>query len=65
MGADSKVSRNKAAYAICFNPRQRNFLAVGYHDGNAKIFQLNSALSNQRKDELKVLKSFLEEKGSN
>jgi len=47
-----------------FNPRQRDFLAVGYHDGGARIYRLNYQLSNVQKNELKVLQSFLEEKGS-
>jgi len=38
---------------------------VGYHDGTAKIFQLNYSLSTQRKDEIKILKeTFLEQKGA-
>lgn len=35
---NSEVSENKSAYALSFNPRQRDFLAVGYHDGSARIF---------------------------
>lgn len=55
------VSKLNTAYTLSFNPRQRDFLAVGYHDGSAKIFQLNYSLSTQKKDEIKLLKqSFLE-----
>jgi WD40 repeat protein len=32
------VSKLNTAYTLSFNPRQRDFLAVGYHDGSAKIF---------------------------
>lgn len=53
------------AYAVAFNPRQKDQLAVGYQDGSAKIYQLNHSLSNQKKDEIKLLKqSFLEQKGT-
>ena len=31
----------KSAYSISFNPVIRDFIAVGYHDGTAKIVQLN------------------------
>ena len=40
-----KAPSAKTAYTLAFNPRQRDFLAVGYHDGTAKIFQLNYSLS--------------------
>lgn len=59
-----KVSKHKTAYALSFNPRQRDFLAVGYHDGTTKIYRLNYSLSNPKKNEISLLKSFLEEKGS-
>lgn len=57
-----KISKHKTAYSMCFNPRQRDFLAIGYHDGTTKIYRLNYSLSNPKKNEIKVLKSFLEEK---
>jgi WD40 repeat protein len=38
-------SSSKTAYSLSFNPRQRDFLAVGFHDGTARIFQLNYSLS--------------------
>jgi WD repeat-containing protein 34 len=62
---ESHIStKNKSAYTISFNPRQRDFLAVGYHDGTVKILQLNHSLSNQKMYDMKTLKDFLEEKGS-
>ena len=61
----SSYTTSKAGYCLCFNPRQRDFLAVGYHDGSAKIFQLNYSLSTQQKDELKFLRqNFLEQKSA-
>ena len=60
-----RISSQKSGYCLSFNPRQRDFLAVGYHDGTARIFQLNYSLSTQKKDEIKLLKqSFLEQKES-
>ena len=37
-------------------------MAIGYHDGTAKIFQLNYSLSHKKKDEEKMLKGLMEEK---
>jgi WD repeat-containing protein 34 len=56
-------SKVKTAYSIGFNPRQRDFLAIGYHDGTVKIFRLNYSLSNKQPSDLKILKSFCEDKG--
>eukprot|EP00347_Sterkiella_histriomuscorum_P003637 403363522 len=62
---DEGVSHSlRVSQSVCFNPRQRDFLAVGYHDGFARIYRLNYQLANIQKNELKVLQSFLEEKGS-
>ena len=33
------------AYSIGFNPVIRDLLAIGYHDGTAKIYQLNYSLT--------------------
>lgn len=52
----------KTAYCLVFNPVQRDFLGVGFHDGTSKIFQLNYSLSRPKKDELKILKSLMEDK---
>lgn len=57
-------SKERVAYSIMFNPRQRDFLAVGFHDGCVRIYQLNYALANRRNDELKIMQSYLEEKGT-
>lgn len=54
--------QNKTAYSISFNPVIRDFVAIGYHDGTSKIFQLNYSLSRKKKDEEKLLKSLMEEK---
>ena len=54
--------QNKTAYSIGFNPIIRDFLAIGYHDGTCKVFQLNFSLSRKKKDEEKQLKSLMEEK---
>ena len=53
---------DKTAYSISFNPVIRDFLAIGYGDGTAKIFQLNYSLSRKKKDEEKLLRSLMEEK---
>ena len=50
----------KVAQCIQFNPRQRDFLAVGYHDGSVRIFQLNYTLANQQKRDMKTLLTFLD-----
>lgn len=54
----------RVAQTLSFNPRQRDFLAIGYHDGFVRIYRLNYQLSNVQKNELKVLQSLLEEKGA-
>ena len=56
------VGNSKAAYTVSFNPVIRGFLAVGYHDGTSKVFQLNDSLSRVKKDEVGILKSLMEEK---
>jgi WD40 repeat protein len=33
-----EAGSSKSAYAISFNPVIRGFLAIGYHDGTAKVF---------------------------
>lgn len=38
-------------------------MAIGYHDGCVRIYQLNYRFANPQKNELKVLQSFLQEKG--
>lgn len=57
-----QACKNKTAYALSFNPRQRDFLAVSYHDGTIRIFRLNYSLANVQKNELKVLKGFCDDK---
>jgi WD40 repeat protein len=57
-------NKNKQAYSIGFNPRQRDFLSIGYHDGSVKIIRLSYSLANKKRDEMNILKSYLEEKGS-
>ena len=54
----------RIAQSLSFNPRQRDFLAVGYHDGTVKVYRLNYLLANIQKSETKVLMGFLEEKGA-
>lgn len=39
-------------------------MAIAYHDGNVRIYQLSYVFANQQKNEIKVLQSFLEEKGA-
>jgi hypothetical protein len=66
LGVDEKKkSLRKAPSAQClsFNPKQRDFLSVGYTDGITKIYQLNYSLSNIQKDDYKVLNSYLDDKG--
>mmetsp|Transcript_43297 Transcript_43297/g.57280 ORF Transcript_43297/g.57280 Transcript_43297/m.57280 type:complete len:107 (+) Transcript_43297:1610-1930(+) len=53
---------DKTAYSIGFNPVIRDFLAIGYGDCTARIFQLNYSLSRKKKDEEKLLRSLMEEK---
>ena len=45
------LGKVSTAYSIGFNPVIRDFLAIGYHDGKAKIYQLNYSLSRKKKDE--------------
>ncbi len=49
---------------MSFNPRQRDILAIGYHDNFVRLYKLNYYLANIQKNELKVMQAFLEEKGS-
>ena len=60
--SSEQLSKIKTAYSIAFNPKQRDFLAVGYHDRTTKIFRLNYSLSNIQKNEIKTLKSFCDDK---
>jgi len=39
-------------------------MAIGYHDGSVRIYRLSYGFANLQKNELKVLQTFLEEKGS-
>ena len=52
----------REAASIMFNPRQRNFLAVGYYDKLVRIYRLTSQLSNMTQEDEKVLSKFLQEK---
>jgi WD40 repeat protein len=61
---DSILSSQRVASSISFNPRQRDLMAISYHDGAVRIYKLSYLFSNQQKGELKLLLSFLEEKGS-
>ena len=54
--------KQKTAYSIAFNPVIRDFVAIGYHDGTSKIFQLNYSLSHKKKEEEKMLKGLMDEK---
>jgi len=58
---ESEVPKHseRQAIQIVFNPRQRDFVAVGYYDKTVKIFRLGRGLSNMVKDDQKVLKEFL------
>ena len=38
-------------------------VAVGYFDGFVRIFKLRSSLCNQTEEDLKVLKSYVENEG--
>ena len=57
-----EAGNSKSAYTISFNPVIRGFLAIGYHDGTAKVFQLNDSLSRIKKDEKGILQRLIEEK---
>ena len=60
---DSSVAmKYRQASEIKFNPRQRDYIAVGYHDKMVRIYRLSRVLSNMNSDDHKVLQSFLEEK---
>ena len=54
--------RFRQAQEICFNPSQRNFLAVGYHDGYVRVFRISWILSNLHQDDHKLLQGFLDER---
>ena len=43
---DSVTSVQRVAQTIQFNPRQRQFLAIAYHDGNVRIYQLSYVFAN-------------------
>mmetsp|Transcript_30586 Transcript_30586/g.30073 ORF Transcript_30586/g.30073 Transcript_30586/m.30073 type:complete len:184 (+) Transcript_30586:1334-1885(+) len=53
---------NSGGVKISFNPKQRDFLAVGYMDGMTKIYKLNYSLSNLKKNEKKFLSEFVDKK---
>jgi WD40 repeat protein len=59
---ESKMSKNVGGVKISFNPKQRDFIAVGYMDGETKIYKLNHSLANPKKKEINILNEFLEEK---
>ena len=61
-GEEGKNSHNSGGVKISFNPKQRDFLAVGYMDGITKIYKLNYSLSNMQKNEKKILANFLNKK---
>lgn len=56
---ESKLIRNKGGVKISFNPKQRDFLAAGFIDGETKIFKLNISLSNPKKNEVNMLNDFV------
>lgn len=62
---EAKVFRSKGSVKVSFNPKQRDFIAVGYIDGDTKIYKLNFTLSNPKKNEINALNELLEEKGNN
>jgi len=41
----------RVAQCLSFNPRQRDYLGVGYHDGSIRVYQLSYSLSNPRKQD--------------
>lgn len=43
---DSMLSSQRVAQAVQFNPRQRDLMAISYHDGVVRIYKLNYALAN-------------------
>ena len=56
---ESKLIKNKGGIKISFNPKQRDFLAVGFIDGETKIYRLNISLSNPKKNEINILNDFV------
>lgn len=64
LGEDSeevKVTRTPGGVKISFNPKQRDFIAVGHMGGETKIYRLNQSLSNPKKNEINVLNEYLED----
>lgn len=57
-GDETKSVNNSGGVRISFNPKQRDFLAVGYMDGITKVYKLNYSLSNLKKNEKKILAAF-------
>lgn len=57
-GDDGVPMQYKAGASLKFNPKQRDFLAVGYHDATVRIYRLNYSLSNPKKNEARVLATF-------
>lgn len=57
--------RYRQASQICFNPRQRDYISVGYHDKIVRVYKMARVLSNMNSDDHKTLQSYLEEKKMN
>lgn len=60
-GEESKVVRTPGGIKLSFNPKQRDFLAVGYMEGETKIYKLNYSLANPKKNEIEYLNKYLKE----
>lgn len=56
---DEKVIRRVGGVKIAFNPRQRDFIAVGLIEGHTKVYKLNQSLSNPKQNEINVLEDML------
>jgi len=54
--------KSRVAQHMAFNPRQRDQLAVGYHDGQVRIYKLNYTLSNMKHNEINILNNLINEK---
>ena len=50
----------RPATRIVFNPRERDFIAVGYYDKIVRVYRLSGTLSNKTEDDDRVLNSFKE-----
>lgn len=58
---DKTAFRRPGCVKISFNPKQRDFVAVGFMEGTTKVYKLNQSLSNPQPNEINALEEMLED----